>query len=52
MDNSMPMIAMAKVMLSRVKRDLNMLMVERFLSSFDRKIISENRNKYKPYHIT
>lgn len=23
----------------------------RFLSSFDRKIIPENRNKYKPYHI-
>lgn len=23
-----------------------------FLSSFDRKIISENRNKYKPFHIT
>jgi len=23
-----------------------------FLSSFDRKIIPENRNKYKPFHIT
>jgi hypothetical protein len=42
---------------AQIARSIEMVIVESnfgiksFLSSFDRKIISKNRNKYKPQHI-